>query len=149
MNDRAQDPEHSEHDEAVELTFPASVDLVVLARFTAATVAARAGFDVDEIEDLRLAVDELCVSYGPIELHATVRLHFGRTEGTVRITGEFDGSGARPRDAIIGTSDPLSAKRAEAFSRQLLAALVDDHGLEQANGRQVAWLQKRRGSDDA
>jgi anti-sigma regulatory factor (Ser/Thr protein kinase) len=149
MKERAQDPEHAENAEAVELTFPASVDLVVLARFTAATVAARAGFDVDEIEDLRLAVDELCVSFGPLEMHDTVRLRFERTDGTVRITGEFDGSGTRSPDAIIGTSDPLSAKRAEAFSRQLLAALVDDHGLEQANGRQVAWLQKRRGSDYA
>ena len=46
----------------VELTIPVTADLVVLARLTAATVASRADFDVEEIEDLRLAVDELCIS---------------------------------------------------------------------------------------
>jgi hypothetical protein len=145
MKERTRDQVRSDHDEIVELTFPASVDLVVLARFTAATVAARAGFDVDEIEDLRLAVDELCVSYGPIELHDSVRLRFERTDGTVRITGEFDRSDTEPSEALIA-ADPASAKRAEALSRQLLAALVDETGLEHADGRQIAWLQKRRGS---
>ena len=47
--------------EAVELIIPVQSDLVVLARLTAATVASRAGFNVEEVEDLRLAVDELCV----------------------------------------------------------------------------------------
>ena len=48
--------------DTVELTIPVRADLVVLARLTAATVASRADFDVEEIEDLRLAVDELCIS---------------------------------------------------------------------------------------
>ena len=48
--------------ELVELSIPVRADLVVLARLTAATVASRAGFGVDEIEDLRLAVEELCLS---------------------------------------------------------------------------------------
>ena len=48
--------------DVVELTIPVRADLVVLARLTAATVASRADFDVEEIEDLRLAVDELCIS---------------------------------------------------------------------------------------
>ena len=46
----------------VTLSIPVSADLLVLVRLTAATVASRAGFDVEEIEDLRLAVDELCIS---------------------------------------------------------------------------------------
>ncbi len=48
--------------DTVELTLPVRADLVVLARFAAGTIASRADFDVEEIEDLRLAVDELCVS---------------------------------------------------------------------------------------
>ena len=48
--------------DTVELTLPIRADLVVLARFAAATIASRADFDVEEIEDLRLAVDELCIS---------------------------------------------------------------------------------------
>ena len=48
--------------DVVGLSIPSGADLLVLARLTAATVASRAGFDVEEVEDLRLAVDELCVA---------------------------------------------------------------------------------------
>ena len=77
--------------ELIQLSFPASGDLVVLARFTAATVAARAGFDIDEIEDLRLAVDELCVSLGPLGDGASVRMEFGRLDDTVTVVCTVDG----------------------------------------------------------
>ncbi len=46
----------------VELALSVEDDLLVLARFTVSAVASRAGFDVEEIEDLRLAVDELCLA---------------------------------------------------------------------------------------
>ena len=46
----------------VELTLPARPDLLVLARMTLGAVAVRADMPVDDIEDLRLAIDELCLS---------------------------------------------------------------------------------------
>jgi hypothetical protein len=132
----------------VELSFPASVDLVVLARFTAATVAARAGFDIDEIEDLRLAVDELCVSFGPLEWYSNVRLRFERNEDVVRIVGEFDRRSMIGVDGSPEMTDLVGARRTESLSRQLLDALVDDNGRELVDGRRVAWLEKRQGSDE-
>ena len=45
----------------VELRFPARGDLIVLARLVTSAVSARAGFDIEELEDLRLAVGELCL----------------------------------------------------------------------------------------
>ena len=50
----------------VELTLPARPDLLVLARMTVGAVAARAEMAVDDIEDLRLAIDELCLSVTPV-----------------------------------------------------------------------------------
>jgi hypothetical protein len=153
MTQQAQESARTSQEETVELSFPASVDLVVLARFTAATVASRAGFDIDEIEDLRLAVDELCVSFGPLEWHRNVLLRFECSEDTVRIVAEFDPLGIRAihsNSAAPGEVDvrgEVDVKRAQALSRQLLEALVDDHGEEQGDGKQVAWLEKRRGSD--
>jgi serine/threonine-protein kinase RsbW len=47
-------------DDAVELWLPATSRHLRLARLTAAGLAADLGFTVDEIEDLRLAVDEAC-----------------------------------------------------------------------------------------
>src|SRR5919197_3598599 len=45
--------------ETVRLTIPAALEFVRIARLTASGVASRVGFDVEEIEDLRVAVDEL------------------------------------------------------------------------------------------
>jgi serine/threonine-protein kinase RsbW len=135
----------TEQRELVELSFPANVDLVVLARFTAATVAARAGFDVEEIEDLRLAVDELCVSFGPIEGSESVRLQFMRTDQTVRIVCEFERLGSPIGDLATLNPDGLNPRRADELSRQLLEALVDEHGREDRDGRPCAWLEKRGG----
>ena len=45
----------------IELKFPARGDLIVLARLVTSAISARAGFDIEELEDLRLAVGELCL----------------------------------------------------------------------------------------
>ena len=48
--------------DTVELTIPVRSDLLILARLTAAAMAARAEFGIEDIEDLRLVVEELCIS---------------------------------------------------------------------------------------
>jgi hypothetical protein len=130
--------------DAVDLSFAASADLVVLARFTAATVASRAGFDIDEIEDLRLAVDELCVSFGPIAQGTNVHLEFRRTGDTVRITCAFDILGS-PSVEKISNIDISTWDRSDDLSQQLLDALVDTHGREETSGKPCAWLEKQKG----
>src|ERR687895_1148119 len=44
----------------VRLVVPASPEYLRLVRLTAAGMASRLGFTFDEVEDLRIAVDELC-----------------------------------------------------------------------------------------
>jgi hypothetical protein len=129
--------------EVIEISIPGSVDLVVLARFTAATTGARAGFDLDEIDDLRLAVDELSVSFGPLDGEANLRYEFLRQAGTVtvRCTREpvvGGGSGGHTERDIIDW------QQARELSAQLLDELVTAHGREIENGRSVAWLMKQR-----
>ena len=46
--------------EEVRLTMPATPHLLRVARLTAAGLAGRLGFSFDEIEDVKIAVDELC-----------------------------------------------------------------------------------------
>lgn len=119
----------------VDLSFPVKADLVVLARLTAATVAARAGFGVEEIEDLRLAVEELCLSLVRADDDGRLHLAFEHAGHTLTVTCWFeprpgwDGSGS-------GTVDDLSLR--------ILDALVDEHGREQRQGQLHAWLRKRR-----
>src|SRR2546423_11409599 len=44
----------------VRLVVPAAPEYLRLVRLTAAGLASRLGFTFDEVEDLRIAVDELC-----------------------------------------------------------------------------------------
>jgi len=129
--------------ELIEICFPSSVELVVLARFTAATIGARANFDLDEIDDLRLAVDELSVSFGPLHGDTSLRYEFVRDDDTVsvRCTREpIAGPGGASQQADI-----LDWHQARELSEQLLDELVTMHGREIVNGRSVAWLTKQRG----
>ena len=122
--------------EPVELSIPVQSDLIVLARLTAATVASRAGFDVEEVDDLRLAVDELCVLV--TEGSETGRLHltFAITDGLVEVSCALDGAdqaqGRRPDE--YGERD---------LSIRILDALVDQHGEEFDGGQRRGWLRKR------
>ena len=119
----------------VDLSIPVEADLVVLARLTAATVAARAGFGVEDIEDLRLAVEELCLSLVRSDDDGRLNFAFECAGDTITVTCWFepqpgwDGSGS-------GAVDDLSLR--------ILDALVDEHGREQRQGRLCAWLRKRR-----
>ncbi len=46
--------------ESVQITFPPYSEYLRTVRLVAADAAGRAGLDVDEVEDFRIAVDELC-----------------------------------------------------------------------------------------
>ena len=123
----------------VELSIPIQAELLVLARLGASTLAARAGFDLEEIEDLRLAVEELCLSIavadgGPQRIHLRYRLDNGTIE--VRCVLEPDPSG--------GASELLTDRTGGELSWRILDALVDEHGREEVDGRPAAWLRKRR-----
>jgi hypothetical protein len=141
--------------ELIAITFPGSVDFVVIARFTAATVGARAGFDLNEIDDLRLAVDELSISFGPLNGDSCLRYAFVRDGDTVtvRCTREpapgrmIDGCQGAERDSRQSKRDLVNWQHARQLSVVLLDELVTSHGREISDGRSVAWLMKRRGRD--
>lgn len=121
--------------ETVALSLPVRAELLVLARITAATMASRADFDIEEIEDLRLAVDELCLSVVGGARSGTVRLEVSVDETTIAITCELERS-SEPDDDAPGEPDDLSIR--------LIEALVDEHGRDSADGSRRAWLSKRR-----
>jgi anti-sigma regulatory factor (Ser/Thr protein kinase) len=125
----------------VELILSVKDDLLVLARLAASTVASRAGFDIEEIEDLRLAVDELCLHV----LHGrrTGRLHLAVSAdpGRIDVWCQFEGPDLAPdgelRDDGLGD-----------LSARLLEALVDEHGPSTRGGLPGAFLCKRRSRSD-
>ncbi len=129
--------------DTVELSIPVRADLVILARLTAATVAARADFGVEEIEDLRLAVEELCLSI----------VRGGRGGGRLRFAYVRDGDAVEITCALepepggdegVPPDDPALDGAADELSLRILDALVDEHGRTLVGGRPSAWLRKRR-----
>ena len=124
-------------DDLVELSIPVRADLVVLARLTAATVASRGGFGVEEIEDLRLAVEELCLSLVNGDEGGRLHLSYAREGDAIRITCIFE------PDEHSRPGIPVGSDHDELFMR-ILDALVDEHGRTTDDGRPCAWLLKCR-----
>ncbi len=124
----------------VVLTFPARGDLVVLARLVASVISSRVGFDIEDLEDLRLAVGELCLLalQGSDAWHGDLRLEFTVSADSLDISCTL--AGAVPAVGELGSD----GAEADELSEQILAALVDEHGREQEDGSVRAWLRKRR-----
>jgi serine/threonine-protein kinase RsbW len=125
--------------DTVLLMFPARGDLVVLARLVSSAIAARFGFDIEDLEDLRLAVGELCLTAmaGTDPRHGELRLRF--TVGPDALEIDCTLEGAAPADPPTG-----EGAEADELSEQILAALVDDYGRVQEDGSVRAWLRKQR-----
>jgi hypothetical protein len=123
----------------VELTFPARGDLVVLARLVSSAISARAGFDIEELEDLRLAVGELCLLalQGTDAHQGELRVEFTCSSDALDISCTLISAGPLP-DAWSGGAESLQ------LSEQILAALVDQYGRDDQDGMARAWLRKRR-----
>ena len=109
--------------EEVRLVVPATPEFLRLARVTATGLASRLGFSYDDVEDLRLAIDELCFALiGSKGKEGTVTLRYGMPGDALEIEGSGDFAGDR-------TAPTLSE-----LSKQILGALVDDYDVFVADG---------------
>jgi hypothetical protein len=94
-------------------------------------LASIGGFDVDEIEDVRIGVDELCTAMVAVAPGAPIGV-------TLRLEGrsmEVEAS----VDAPDGITEVL---RANPLTDQLLSVVTDDHGWSWSQGRLTARLRK-------
>jgi hypothetical protein len=118
--------------EEVRIIVPATPAYLRLARVTAAGLGARVGFTFDQVEDLRLAIDELCFGLtGPNGRpgdRVEIRYRVGPMSLEVEGTGLFEG-------------DRRPAELSE-LSKLILAALVDEHGLGESESGPRFWVRK-------
>jgi hypothetical protein len=123
----------------IELEIPARAELLQLVRLTAGVVAARAGLGLDDIEDLRLGVEELCLSLlGPTgDAPGRLALRYAWDDEVVAITCTLvTEAPPRPQGPVGGLAQELSS--------QILDALVDEHGTSPVGATPQAWLKMRR-----
>ncbi len=123
----------------IELRFPARGDLIVLARLVTSAISARAGFDIEELEDLRLAVGELCL----LTLQGSDARH-GDLCLELTVLGDAIGVVCTLERAETASVPEPEGDEVARLSEQILDALVDEHGRESQDGSVRAWLRKRR-----
>jgi len=146
----------------VELSLPAKPELLSLARLTVAALASRADFDYEEIEDLRLAIDELCSPLvGQTGRPGQLRLRYLWDRSWLEVSCTIDDeptnsppgrsvSSTRPEHdegslGELGSFGSLGADAGEQeLSDRILDALVDEHGSKTDGSTVQVWLRKRR-----
>src|SRR3954454_21076650 len=108
--------------EAVRLSLPASPDYVRIVRLAASGIATNLGFDVDELDDLGVAVGEL----------VNLTLEVCKAE-TLEVLFTVDGSELR----IEGTApaDDGRVIELDALTRQILDAFLDGYKIEILDGQ--------------
>ena len=123
------------HDE-VRLVMPADPEFLRLARVTAMGLASRLQFTFDEIEDLRIAIDELIFALIGVK---------GR-EGEVELQYRLQAEGLE----VLGTGrfeDDVTFPGLTEMSELILDAVTDEHDLN-VNGRSSSFrMLKRRNSE--
>lgn len=123
--------------DVVRLVVPAMPEFLRLARITAAGLASRLGFSFDQVEDLRLAIDELC--YGLVGNH-------GHPEGTVHVRYVIGDDSLEVQGQ--GRFDGLDRNvQLNELSQVILNALVDEHDLAGGPDGAQFRLVKRRQPD--
>jgi hypothetical protein len=125
----------------VELSVPGAPGFLSLIRLNTGSIASRLDVTLDELEDLQLAVDELCLlllggaASDEGRLHVRIDWEAELVEVRCRLLGVSASNGRDPSTAGLGPA---------SLSRQILDALVDEHGADVVDGVPTAWLRKHR-----
>jgi serine/threonine-protein kinase RsbW len=100
----------------IRLEIPATPEYLRLARLAVADVGARAGWSYEDIDDLRIAVDELCYTIGA-----------GAEHGRLTLSYRVVGSAIEVHGTGVDTT-PLAAPG--ELARAIIAAVVDEFDLD-------------------
>jgi len=128
---------HQDHPEpfqgSISITIAPDPRLVRPVRLAMGGLASLAAFDVEAIEDLRIAVNELTATLiergdgSELRLRLLVEEH-----GAIRIEGATGLGDADPDDDRFALSD------------QILSVVADDHGFTSDDGVAAGWLERGR-----
>jgi serine/threonine-protein kinase RsbW len=120
-------------DDVVLLVVPADVSYLAVLRTATAGLAARLQFALDEIEDLRIAVDEACAMLLAVAAHdAELDCRFAVTEDALTV------------QVAVATVPGAALPSESAFAWKVLKALTTDAKPEVRDGHATIRLLTRR-----
>jgi serine/threonine-protein kinase RsbW len=122
-------------DDVVHLTVPADGGYLGVLRTATAGLAARLQFALDEIEDLRIAVDEACAMLLAIATRdAELECRFAVTEDALTV------------EVTVPTVRGATLPSESSFAWKVLTALTTSASARAADGRATISLLTRRAS---
>jgi serine/threonine-protein kinase RsbW len=119
--------------DVVSVRLPANAAYLAVLRTTTASLAAQLDFTLDEIEDLRIAVDETCclLLAGALP-NSELTCTFEMTDDAIRIS-------------VSGATERALAPARDSFAWTVLTALAGDvDAWTEPDGRQTIALAKQR-----
>jgi len=116
----------------VELRVPASGAYVSVLRTAAAGLAARLDFTVDDIEDLRIAVDEACAVILPL------------AAADARLSARFELEPGRIQVAVSVPSSVTEVPGRDTFAWTVLTALAGEVDASVEDGQVTITLRKQQ-----
>lgn len=124
----------------IELSLPATSEYLGLVRFHVGSAAMLIDLSIDEVQDLQIAIEELCLS---------LLRPWGREQARLRLDIEWGHEAVEVSCHLIDASlvrapAPGSEGLPHHISQQILDTLTDEHGTSVSDGVQIAWLRKRR-----
>jgi len=120
--------------DTISIQIPALPEYVQVVRLIASGLATRLGFTLDDIEDLKIAVDELCAYLtGTQGRDGTLDIRFevGNDSIEIKGSGRFS-AGTKVRTELTG------------LSKKILETVADSASLDQADGSPTFNLIKSR-----
>jgi len=110
--------DHDSAQQPVRLSVPASPRFLSAARVVAASLGVEAGLDVDDLDDLRLGVNELVSLLVEVATPgARVDLEFVVDDVRITVRGSLDGAAAE-------------AMELDELTRRIVEAVVDHHEVD-------------------
>lgn len=120
----------------VELRIPADPRLLRVARVTAAALASDLPFTLQDIEDLRVAVDELAaVAIDGVAAETLLELRFEVDDAELRVAGR-----------VAGAGEPVDL---HPVAVDLLGLVADGHHIGADGADRVFSFTKRSGTSDS
>lgn len=120
---------------SARLLVPAVVSSLRLARLTASSLAADLDWSLDDIEDLRIAVDELTAALIHGADGAVLELDFSVKGASLAVSGTCE------------CADPLG--RLDPLALELLELTTDHFSLDGADGTRQFYVEKAPTPDDS
>lgn len=119
----------------IELALPGDSRFMRLARLVASGVATTCGLPLEEVEDFRVAVDEVCATLIEAGDGQPIRLRFTAANGALVVTGTT---------ADVDQHGPDEDRL--ALSRQILDVIAESHSFSRIDGQaQVVVVTRLRG----